>query len=277
MGEKIMLKNILKKNEIIYQFLLKIKFSVDLFSEKIKNYYYKKNLKKIVEDYSEYRRNNKPKGVVYTCIVGEYDNLKSHKYIDFDWDYICFTNNKKIKTDGIWQIKELQYKDLDNIRNARWHKINTHKILNNYILSIWIDGNVRILSKKFFEELDKKRESLFLSTIHPKRRCIYEEIQACLELKKDESNIILAQEKKLKELGCPQKLGLFESNIVFRHHNEVNIKKLDEEWWEWIKNYSRRDQLSLTFVCWKNNIPIEFISKQHFRQKNELIEIVRHY
>lgn len=34
-----------------------------------------------------------------------------------------------------------------------------------------------------------------------------------------------------------------------------------EKWWEQIKNFSKRDQLSLSYVLWKTGYKIKYISK----------------
>lgn len=100
--------------------------------------------------YREHKiKHGKAKRVIYTCITGKYDTLKTMKYIDKDWDYICFTDNASIKPDGVWEIKPLQFSELDNSRNNRWHKLNPHLILSDYENSIYIDGNIRIKTKNF--------------------------------------------------------------------------------------------------------------------------------
>jgi hypothetical protein len=35
--------------------------------------------------------------------------------------------------------------------------------------------------------------------------------------------------------------------------------KLDEDWWTEMKYHSRRDQLSLNYVEWKNNFKIDYL------------------
>jgi hypothetical protein len=40
---------------------------------------------------------NKKRGVIYTCITNNYDNLKNHLVYNLrDFDYICFTNKDNI-------------------------------------------------------------------------------------------------------------------------------------------------------------------------------------
>ena len=44
------------------------------------------------------------KNCIYTAIIGDYDNLYTPKIVTEGWDYICFTDNKKLKSD-FWTIK----------------------------------------------------------------------------------------------------------------------------------------------------------------------------
>lgn len=269
-----MLKDMLKKNKFIYNFLSNIKFQYLLKKEKIKNFYYKLKIKKITSEYKKYKENRKAKGVIYTCIIGDYDSLKTHKYIDFNWDYVCYTNNKNMKSDGIWEIKQLEFDKLDNTRNNRWHKLNPHILFSEYKKSIYIDGNVRILSKYFFNLLDK--EIFFMSTIHPRRNCLYVEAEKCKIAKLEEKEIIDKQIEMIKTSGFPKEYGLYEANILYRKHNEEKIIKMNEEWWEFVSKQAKRDQLSLTYVCWKNGIPFKTFLDNSFRNKNKYIEITPH-
>lgn len=269
-----MLKDILKKNKFIYNFLSNIKFQYLLKKEKLKNCYYKIKIKKIIFEYQDFKEKRKAKGVIYSCIVGNYDELKTHKYINFDWDYICYTNNKKIKSDGIWEIKPLEFDKLDDTRNNRWHKLNPHILFQNYEKSIYLDGNVRILSKDFFDSLLKKE--IFISTIHPQRNCLYKEAEICKKMKLEDEKIINNQIQLIKKAGFPQNYGLYEANILYRKHNKETIIKMDEEWWEFVSKKAKRDQLSLTYVCWKNKIPFKTFLNTSFRNKNEYIEITPH-
>ena len=269
-----MIKKILKKNERIYAVLAKLKYQFFAGKVELENFYYKIRIKKIVKDYQKYKKSRKAKGVVYTCIIGNYDNLKSQKYINFDWDYICYTNNKNIKSDGIWEVKELEFDKLDNTRNNRWHKLNPHILFPYYERSLYVDGNVRFLSKEFFQLF--LEEDIFISTTHPQRKCLYKEAEACKKFKLEDEKIIDNQIEIIKRSNFPENYGLYEANILYRKHNEEKIIKMDEEWWEFVSKQAKRDQLSLTYVCWKNNIPFRTFLDTSFRIKNKYIEITPH-
>ena len=59
---------------------------------------------------------------VYTCITGEYDDLKEIKNVEKNIDYYCFTNNKKIKS-KTWNVVYIEDNELSNLLLARKTKI----------------------------------------------------------------------------------------------------------------------------------------------------------
>jgi hypothetical protein len=40
---------------------------------------------------------------------------------------------------------------------------------------------------------------------------------------------------------------------ILRRHNRPDLIRAMEDWWDEIVHYSKRDQLSFSFVAWKNN------------------------
>jgi hypothetical protein len=223
-----------------------------------------KNNKKInikqIKGYLKYKKTRKAKTVIYTAISGNYEKLKQHQYISKDFDYICFTD-QKIKNPGIWEIVPLEKKILDLTRIARYHKIFPHILLKKYDYSVWIDSNIDVISnsleKRIYQLIEKKEK--IASCIHFERDCIYQEAKACIDQQKDEPETILKEVDFLKKENYPKNNGLFETNIIFRKHNDPSIIKLMEDWWKMILNFSKRDQLSFNYVLWKNKIKYKYI------------------
>ena len=194
--------------------------------------------------------------VIFTSIVGGYDKLHEPDIVLDDWDYICFSNDYISSENSIWQIRPIPYQTKGKIAPARYIKINPHIVLKQYKYSLWIDGNVLIKGNYAYsraEQLIKQGELISIPK-HPLRNCTYEEAEVCIRIGKGNKRTIQNQMEKLKKDGFPEKIGLFESNIVFRDHNHKSIVELDEEWWQELANNSKRDQLSLTYVLWKNQI-----------------------
>ena len=215
-------------------------------------------------EYNNIRKNKPSNKVVYTCITGNYDDLeeiKGYTFINFDWDYVCFTDNQNLinqKQFGIWKIRPLQFTEHDDTRNNRWHKINPHLILPEYDESIYIDANINILTDKLFKIIDthKKKKKLMLAE-HASTICLYKEFEWVLWKKVDKQEIMEAHLKLLQDSGFPKNYGMPENNIIYRQHNKPEIISLMEDWWYMVENYTKRDQLSLPYVLWKHNILTE--------------------
>ncbi len=80
--------------------------------------------------------------VIYTALFGDYDELK-HPLTEntCNYDFVCFTNQKDIKSD-IWQIRFVEEANyLPNIANRKY-KMLPHLFLKDYEESIYIDANV---------------------------------------------------------------------------------------------------------------------------------------
>ena len=119
--------------------------------------------------------------IIYTAISGDYDNLKDPAIITKGWEYICYTNNKSLRS-NIWNIK---YLDSLTTKEQRKLKIVTPF---NYDICIWIDGSIRINCNldKFIEQYHSK--GYFTLMKHPQRGCVYEEAEACIKRGKDDQD-----------------------------------------------------------------------------------------
>lgn len=197
------------------------------------------------------------KVVCYTCITGGYDSLKmisgqkpeTMQQVDF----ICFTDNSSLKQLD-WQTRPIprELDGLSNVKKQRVIKICPHKWLSDYDISIWVDGNFQIIGDfmKFVSQYDLEKTPLY-TRVHPHRNCIYEEAKACIDLKKDQKEIIEEQVKRYQAEGYPKKVGMAETGILLRKHNDVKCQLLGNLWASEILRGSHRDQLSFNYACWK--------------------------
>ena len=216
---------------------------------------------------------NKKKMVVYTAITGDYDDLAEPEYVNPNLDYICFTDNLNLKSD-LWEIRLMEDLDLDNIRKARHYKVLPHKYLSDYDYSLWIDGAFKItgdLTKLVNKHAKNHR---MMCIIHEKRNSIYKEAQTCIDRKKDSPEIINSQINKYMNEGYPENHGLIESGVLFRNHNDKQVIKIMEDWYNEIINHSRRDQLSFNYAAWKNDF--EYDICEVFYWRNEYVSHSSH-
>lgn len=207
--------------------------------------------------------------VVYTCICGEYDRLVRQRYYSPDYDYVCFTDNTDYLQKGNacgWKILPLAFDELDNTRNNRWHKFHPHILFPGYDISIYIDANINILSSWLFELFEQSGKDLMLQHHHC-RSCVYDEAELIKEIGKDTPENVDKMLAVLAKNGMPKNYGLTENNIICRRNTPL-CRKIMEDWWGFVRDYCKRDQMSLTYVLWRNGIRIEDISFDNLRYKN---------
>lgn len=104
-------------------------------------------------------------------------------------DFICFTDNQSLKyQSGNWNIRQIPFelKRLSWVKQQRVVKICPHRYLSDYDVSLWIDGNISIMSDvmKFISQYNLETKHIYTRK-HPSRNCIYEEEKKILQLKKD--------------------------------------------------------------------------------------------
>ena len=246
-----------------------------------KNNYKEENDSQKIKEYLEYKQNRKAKSVVYTCITNDYDDLReieTYKYVDKDWDYVCFSDNEEMIKQGqvgIWEVRPLQFNELDNTRNNRWHKLLPHKLFPQYEESIYIDANINIISDYLFKTV-KETDKIFMQPRHYQNMCIYKEYENVLDAKLDGKKLILDELELIKNSGMPKNYGLGENNILYRKHNDEKMIKIDEEWWQMVSNYAKRDQLSFAYLLWKNGINIKESTFENSRLQTEHFYVFGH-
>lgn len=191
--------------------------------------------------------------VVYTCISGNYEKLKEIKGLESNIDYICFTDNKKLRS-NTWKIREIpRYLiGLDNTRMSRCLKILPHLFLSEYDISLWVDGNIQINGNLNEFISSHIKISNLMTTKHPDRICVYDESVAVIKQEKDDENIVNSQMSYYKNQLYPNDFGMVQTNIMLRKHNEKEIIEISKQWWDEVLKRSKRDQLSFNYVCWKN-------------------------
>ena len=219
------------------------------------------------------------KKCIYTSLMGTYDTLKTPIVISSDWDYICYTNNPKLKS-KIWEIRFVNHKKLHDARLARKIWILNHKYADGYDVSISIGAQIQplcdldVFLDKFLPIDDKIDMSI---ARHPNRKCIYHEAQQCLRQIRDIPNTIIEQMNFYKQEGFPKNNGLVATGVIIRKHNRPNVEKHCEKWWEQVRKWSFRDQLSFNYILWKYNlVNIQYFSFDVIRRKGNCFKKYTH-
>lgn len=227
-----------------------------------------------IADYLAYKKTRKAKGVVYSCITNGYDSIEKkliYRYTNPDWDYVCFSDDERLIQQGqvgIWEVRPLAFAQLDNTRNSRWHKTHPHVLFPDYEESIFIDGNINILSDYLFRVIREKHAAIVLPR-HFKNLCIYQEYADVEAAHFDKPEVLKAELRYIEEQGMPAMYGMGETNILYRRHSEPLCVDICNEWWEMIAQYSKRDQLAFTYVLWKHGIKVGDITFENARMLKE--------
>ena len=190
---------------------------------------------------------------VYTCIVGNYDNIIEPQIIEPGIDYYVFTdqecliNSKWTKID-ITHFED--YKNLSSIKLNRKIKMLPFIYLPDYDYSIYIDGNIEITGRILPQIKEMENCGLGIH-YHRTRDCIYDELVRVAYLRKAKIAIAREQIKAYKKDGYPRHNGLYENTVLIRKHSDMSTRDLMESWWKEFLLYPTRDQLSLPYIIWK--------------------------
>ncbi len=159
--------------------------------------------------------------VTYTSVTGEFDHARS--------DILCIDGR------GIFRHPR---------RDARMIKILSHMFVVADV-SVWIDGNIELLAEP--AELVEMMGSADVACFrHWERDDIYQEAEACIQMKKDTAVNINPQMDRYREMGWDKRdLGM--TFILVRRHTE-EVKRRNERWFTELCRYSLRDQLSFPVV-----------------------------
>lgn len=169
-----------------------------------KKYYHPLQMKVMRDAKIEY---DKCKIAIYTCILGNYDNIQKHLLKFDNVDYYILTDDGKKYEDykDFYKILELPEEIINkgNIIANRYAKLHPQKFFKEYDYSIYIDGNVRIVSdvRTFVQSISKTTGIAMHS--HRERKCIYEEAEVCKLLRRGNMKKIDEQMKKYKQEKFP--------------------------------------------------------------------------
>lgn len=212
--------------------------------------------------------------VIYTVIVGGYDEVRPLPAYE-GWDFVFLTDRKPSPWKGMfkrsgWQVRLFDNPGLDRTRYSRLPKLKPHLFLSDYDYSVYIDGNAR-LDRNPTELLDALNWPEFAVSEHPFRSNLYDEFSECRRQGFDDDVVFVRQEQKYRDAGVTDPAPLYENNLILRRHNSEIVKSLGDAWFDELCEESKRDQLSLPYICWRNQFsPQVFpqsLKKQYFRTR----------
>ena len=218
------------------------------------------------------------KFVIYTAIVGAYDDVIQPLVVDNDFDYVLFSDCIKEKKVGVWNVRPIDYTNPTQTKIARYVKTHPHTLLPEYECSVWIDASVIIKSDYLYNRVKSLyADKVAISSLkHPDRDCIYDEAVAVVMYNFESEEMVLKWVNYLHKNHYPEHNGLCETRVLYRSQSEA-LSRFNEQWWKYIEDYSRRDQLSFNFVLWAQQLKcMNFFGDDIYVRDSEHMSIKQH-
>lgn len=198
------------------------------------------------------------RGAIYTCITGGYDVPSEPIYIGPGEKFFLYTDEEKHEDESTWNI--VSTKKISGVNQEsninRYCKMHPKELFPDFDYSIYIDGNVQVVSDiSMLYEIAKKSKTGIAMHRHHARECTYKEAKACITARRGNAEAIKRQMYRYKENGFPENFGFCEATIIVVDlHNDLAKSILCDWWEEYTESKSRRDQLALPFVIWKHGL-----------------------
>ncbi len=121
--------------------------------------------------------------------------------------------------------------------------------------TLWLDGSHRLTANPW-DMVDRHLQDADVAIArHSDRNCVYQELQACLRMRKDDPKTMQAQIDRYRAAGYPEHNGLHETGAVLRRITPAS-DGFSLVWGREIRTGSCRDQLSVDYAAWYRGIKI---------------------
>ena len=81
---------------------------------------------------------------------------------------------------------------------------------------------------------------------------------------------------RYKDEGFPRKIGLAETCVLLRKHNERSCRLFDEAWAAEVLLNSKRDQLSFNYTAWKRRFMVGYMVNEFHVNENPFFRLLPH-
>ena len=201
---------------------------------------------------------------VITAIFGNTDELHEPVPQTRETDFYCFCEAGREpphKAGTLWKLitEPLYEKCPRTYKNgklkAKWYKMQAHKIsfLKKYDFILWVDGSVKIKSKNMVSAFMNRAGGSICLFRHPWRQCIYKEAEAVKGKLHSINEPVVKQIQYYNDHRYPKNNGLY-CGTVFGMYRSEKMNRIMDAWWDQVKRFSARDQLSLPYVMWRLKI-----------------------
>lgn len=222
---------------------------------------YVTNISQTLSINTEHNFFSNEKIAVYTSVFGNYDSVPEPYCTPDNIDYYLITDQTFDEKESCWKKVDLsKFADtlngLTNSEKNRFFKMHPDVLFPEYKYSIYIDGNIQIISD-LTEFIYMIGTPGIAAHLHSMRDCVYDEGDAVIFAKKENRLNIQNHLNYITSTGMPRHYGLIECNVLVRDHSNPICQKIMGDWWKEYLKYSKRDQISFAHCLYMNNIKAE--------------------
>ena len=196
---------------------------------------------------------------VYTVVFGNYDVLYEPRFVPDNCDFFLISDQVIPSPGSVWkkwevpsELREMTEGMSDVLKN-RFFKMHPQLLFPDYNYSVYLDGNVQMITDptEFINDMPECGLSLHL---HSSRSCVFQEATAILAQQKATETQMQGVLDFLRSEDMPEHYGLLECNVIVRRHNQETCIELMQDWWNLFMRYPYRDQMFLPYVLYKHGI-----------------------
>lgn len=204
---------------------------------------------------------------VYTCLFGGYEALNEQPVAHrSDLDFICFTDDPGL-TSRTWRIQHVPARfPLDSVRSQRAVKLLAHEYLSDRDISLYVDNSIILQDDPAdFIAAHLGADDDIAIAGHSFRNTIADEFMEILRLGYDDGARILEQLNHYS-LTDPEALQEtpFWTAVMIRRHHAPPVADTMRLWLDHVLRYSRRDQVSLSYVLRRTGLKVRRIALDNF-------------
>ena len=212
--------------------------------------------------------------VIYTAILGGYDDLPTLSAHDDRIKYICFSDVKR-EADSVWEVVPIHSYFVDRKISNGFLKANAHIIFGNDVISLWVDANLRELNVTVESLIEMVGASPVATPPHLVRASVAEEIDEVEQVGLEHPSTAQRWRQLMAESGFSDDRRLAATMMVARDHRNSALRRVNVAWWRAISSGVRRDQLSFNFALWESGVEQTYIDVD-WRVPNVLFNRVEH-
>lgn len=147
-------------------------------------------------------------------------------------------------------------------------KVRAHLFCDSYESSLYVDSNVRLNvdPSPLWDEALSASSSPMAVFEHPVRSSLrqeFDEVRRLATLNPWERKIVHhdlfeRQYAKYRDTGafdaCEARFRLTWNNVIFRRHRDARVRAAMDTWFEELRTFRQRDQLSFLYALWKHDL-----------------------